>query len=148
MYGKDGFALLVDDDVRLPGAADVLDPVGRGGVVAVGDGYAVDLGVVLYREGGQVAEGLLGDCWCGRGRELLVDVSWSRRSGWGYMVVWIQGYRKVGLVNGWTGSAHMDSRSVVGRRLLWACLAASVSRATAPGHRPWAPGRPLLAVGT
>lgn len=90
-------ALLVDDDVRLPGAADVLDPVRGGGVVAVGDGYAVDLGVVFYREGGQVAEGLLGDCWCGRGRAVLVDVSWSWRSvGGGYMGGWIH---DIGWVN-------------------------------------------------
>lgn len=57
-----GVALLVDDDLCLPGAADVLDPVDGGGFVAVGDGYGVDLGVVLYGEGGQVAEGFLGDC--------------------------------------------------------------------------------------
>lgn len=50
--GRVGVSLLVDYDVRLPRAADVLDPVCRGGVVAVGYGYAVDLGVVFYREGG------------------------------------------------------------------------------------------------
>ena len=40
-------SLVVDDDVRLPRPADVLDPVCRRGLVAVRDGYAVDLGVVL-----------------------------------------------------------------------------------------------------
>lgn len=58
----------------------MLDPVRRGGLVAMGDGYAVDLGVVLYGEGGQVAEGLLGDCLLRAGEgevlERLVGPGW------------------------------------------------------------------------
>lgn len=94
-------ALLVDYDVRLPRAADVLDPVRRGGLVAVGDGYAVDLGVVLYGECGEVAEGLLGDCWCGRGRVVLerfVGSGWrsvgghNGREGYGRTGTWVNGW--------------------------------------------------------
>lgn len=79
--GRVDVALVVDYDVCLPGAADVLDPVCCGGLVAVRDGYAVDLGVVLYGEGGEVAEGLLGDCFRRGGPKLLADIN-GEIDGW------------------------------------------------------------------
>lgn len=64
-------AVLVDDDLGVPLAADLRDPAVGGVLGRVRDGDAVDEVGVGGGEGGQFAKGLFGDCRVGFGMDTL-----------------------------------------------------------------------------
>ena len=60
--GRVDGAVLVDDDLDGPGAAEEVDPFARGGRGGVGYGDAADRAGVAVCEGSEGDERFLGDC--------------------------------------------------------------------------------------